>query len=302
MPHRTPFLLSRRRFLTVAGGATAGAVVLGACGDGGDDGGASAEPTTTDPAAQGLSLAQFFGGPMFVAGQQVRAPFGLADTDGLVPIERTPERLTVTVLDPDGEEVDAVEVRRRSEGLPRGYFPLTFSAAASGIHTARTEIDGAVAEMSLMVDEPADVSVIGPGSHMPALQTPTVGDARGVDPICTAEPICPLHDVTVAEALAAGAPLALLVATPAFCQISICGPVLDVLLAVVDDHPDVRFLHAEVYAEPAKDLETSAPVVDDLHLHFEPCLVLVGSDGTVTGRLDTIYDQTELSDRLSELA
>ena len=35
---------------------------------------------------------------------------------------------------------------------------------------------------------------------------------------------------TLAQALTEKRPLALLVATPAFCQISICGPVLDVLL------------------------------------------------------------------------
>jgi hypothetical protein len=113
--------------------------------------------------------------------------------------------------------------------------------------------------------------------------------------------VCPLHDVTVAEALGTGRPLALLVATPAFCQFAICGPVLDVLLGVTDAHPGITFLHAEVYADPAKGLDTYAPVVAPLGLHFEPCLVLVGSDGTVAGRVDTIYDRAELDERLAQL-
>ena len=92
------------------------------------------------------------------------------------------------------------------------------------------------------------------------------------------------------------------VATPAFCQISICGPVLDVLLDVTADHPDVRFLHAEVYVDPLTDLDLKAPVVDELGLTFEPCLVLVGRDGTVADRLDTIYDTDELSEALARLA
>ena len=301
MPALTPLLLSRRRFLTVTGGAVAGAALLGACGDDDEDVGTSGATTTADPATEGLALAQFFGGPMFISGRRLRAPFGVADVDGLVPVERTPARLSVTVLDPDGEEVEVVDVERRSEGLPRAYFPLVFTPERSGIYTARAEIEGAATEMALMVDEAADVTVIQPGASMPELQTPTTSDARGVNPICTAEPICALHDVTVAEVLAEGAPLALLVASPAFCQIAICGPVLDVLLGVVGDHPDVRFVHAEVYADPAKDLETSAPVVEELDLHFEPCLVLVGSDGKVAERLDTIYDRSELSERLSQL-
>jgi hypothetical protein len=155
--------------------------------------------------------------------------------------------------------------------------------------------------MSFQIHRAEDVKVIQPGAAMPAVDTPTTADARGVTPICTKEPACPLHDVTVAEALATGAPVALLVATPAFCQFAICGPVLDVLLEVQADNPGIHFLHAEVYADPAKGLDTYAPVVVPLDLHFEPCLVLVGSDGLVADRVDTIYDRAELQSRLALL-
>src|SRR3546814_4404648 len=104
--------LSRRRFLTVAGGAAAGALLLGACGDdggsvsseGGDDDG-----TTTTAVGGAVALAQFFGGPMFAAGEPVRAPFGVSDTEGLLPTDDTPEQLTIKILDPDGEEIDRSE-------------------------------------------------------------------------------------------------------------------------------------------------------------------------------------------------
>ena len=90
--------------------------------------------------------------------------------------------------------------------------------------------------------------------------------------------------------------------TPAFCQIAICGPVLDVLLGVTADHPSIRYLHAEVYAHPNEEIETKAPVVAELGLTFEPCLVLVGSDGVVVERLDTIFDEDEVTDALARLA
>lgn len=298
MPHHhAP--LSRRRFLAAGGAAAASAVLLGACGS--DDGGSTAT-TGTSSGDQGLALAQFFGGPLFVAGRSVRAPFGVADIDGLLPVEDTPESLAVTVLGPDSAPLgDPIEVRRHAEGLPRGYFPLVFDAPEPGIYTARTDIGGEAAEMSMKIDTAADVRVVQLGDALPAVDTPTVDDARGVDPICTNDPVCPLHEISVRDALAEGRPLALLVATPAFCQIAICGPVLDVLLGVVDDHPDVRFLHAEPFAAPP-DLETGAPVVDALGLHYEPCLVLTGSDGTVVERLDTIYDRDELVAALGRLA
>ena len=303
MHPRAGSLFTRRQVL-VGGSAAVGAVLLGACGDDGDGGGAATTSTTATTGS--LVLAQFFGGPMFVPGRETRFPFGVADQDGLLPVEDTPDRLTVQLLDPRGDEVgDAIEVERRAEGLPRAYFPLLATVDEPGIYTARAEIDGTAAEMSLKVDAPGDVRAILPGAEMPALATPTTADARGVTPICTRDPVCPLHDATVAEVLEQGAPLALLVSTPAFCQIQICGPVLDVLLDVVPDHPGVRFLHAEVYADPAKSIQgpdAQAPVVNELGLHFEPCLVLVGADGTVVDRIDTIYDRSEVGERLTQLA
>ena len=212
---------------------------------------------------------------MLAAGREVRAPFGVADAEGLLPLDRTPEALTVTVLGPGGDVVvEPFEVARHAEGLPRPYFPLRFTVDDPGIYTGRSEIDGAALEMAIKIDAAGDVQVIQAGDPLPPIITPTVDDAHGVEPICTSEPVCPLHDVTVAEALDAGRPIALLVATPAFCQIAICGPVLDVLLAVADDHPDVRLLHAEVYANPARDLDVKTAAVEELGLTFEPCLVL----------------------------
>ncbi len=297
MPAPQPSLFTRRQLL-IGGTAAAGAVLLGACGD---DGGEETAGTTTTSTAGGggLALAQFFGGPMFVAGTEARLPFGVADQDGLLATADTPERLEVQILGPDGEVVgDPIEVDQHADGLPRPYFPLRVTVDAPGIYTARTEIAGSATEMSFQVHAAGDVKVIQAGAPVPAVDTPTPADARGVNPICTREPACKLHDVTLTEALAEGVPIALLVATPAFCQFAICGPVLDVLLDVRADFPDVRFLHAEVYADPAKDLDTYAPVVAPLGLHFEPCLVLIGADGLVVDRVDTIYDRVELQSRL----
>lgn len=291
--------ITRRRFLAVSG-AGAGAVLLGACG-GSDD---TAAPTTTAALGE-LALAQFFGGPVFVPGQEARAPFGVADRDGLLPIDRTPASLAITLLGPDGNEIGApIDVVRRSTGLPRAYFPLRFTVDEPGFYTARTELDGVAAEMAMKVDVAEDVVVIQPGATLPALATPTTADAQGVDPICTADPICPLHEVTLAEALSEGRPIALLVSTPAFCKVAICGPVLDVLLGQVEAHPDVRFIHAEVYAHPGSDpeLQDYTEIVSALGFHFEPSLVLARGDGKVTERLDDIYDETELVEALGRLA
>ncbi|MFP5254744.1 MAG: hypothetical protein ACLGI8_02725 [Acidimicrobiia bacterium] len=300
MSHVPP-LLSRRRLL-LGGSAATAAVLIGACGGDDDRAAPTAGGEETPSAREGLALVQFVGGPTFVPGP-VRVPFGVADADGLLTADASPAELEVEVLDADGAPVaPAVTVARHAEGLPRPYFPLRLDVPAAGFYTARTEIDGIGSELSFQVHEPGQLQVVGPGDPLPSVVTPTTADAAGVDPICTSDPVCPLHEVTLADAVTEGRPVALLVSTPAFCEVAICGPVLDVLLAVVEQHPDVRFLHAEVYADPYEDQETYAPIVGDLGLHFEPCLVLAGADGRVVERLDTIFDVAEASDRLTRLA
>ena len=299
MPDLRPPAVSRRRFLASAGGAAAGLVLLGACGD--DD---DAEPSGTTAAANDLVLAAYMAGPFHAAGIESRLVFGLADTQGLLTYEDTPEQLELAILGPDGlPAADPVTVQRHGKGLPRAYFPLRATLDEPGIYTVRAELEGqAAAELAFEVKDPAQITVVKPGDPMPPSQTPTTADARGVTPICTAEPACALHDVTVAEALAGGRPLALLVATPKFCKVSACGPVHDVLLSVVAAHPDVHFLHAEVYLHPEVNTDELAPVLGDLRMFAEPALFLVGSDGVVRERLDSIYDGSELSDSLGKLS
>ncbi|MGV3758635.1 MAG: twin-arginine translocation signal domain-containing protein [Actinomycetota bacterium] len=295
-------LLSRRQLL-VGGSAATAAVLLGACGGDDDTGGASKETDrSTTTALEGLALVQFFGGPMFVPGP-VRLPFGVADVDGLLTTDASPAELEVAVLDADGGAVGGpIVVRRHAEGLPRPYYPLRAEVPAAGFYTVRTEIDGIGSELSFEVNEPGELQVVGAGDPLPSVATPTAADPAGVDPICTSEPVCPLHELTLTEALGEGRPVALLVSTPAFCELAICGPVLDVLLSVADQHPEVRFLHTEVYAHPYENQQDYAPIVAELGLHFEPCLLLAGSDGRIVERLDTIFDAAEASERLALLA
>ncbi|MDP1820954.1 MAG: hypothetical protein Q8K58_13840 [Acidimicrobiales bacterium] len=299
-----PEPLSRRRFVA-AGAVTAGAVLLGACSSGDDD---EATTDTSDgdgPASSGsgdYSLIPFLNDKVLAAGAMSRVPFALADADGLLPTDQLPEALEVSVLDrTNGRSSNAVRVPRHDDGLERAYFPLELTFDQPGVYTLQTEYEGAPAELSVQAYPESEIRLIRGGVAMPPLETPTVTDARGVDPICTREPACPLHDVTVARALQAGQPLALLIATPAFCQITICGPVLDILLDGMGAHPGITYLHAEVYTQPQVSLESFAPAVTELALPQEPVLLLVGADGVVRERIDVIFDRVELDDKLAAL-
>jgi hypothetical protein len=294
--------LSRRRFLAL-GAAGAGAVALGACGSDDEPSASSTTKAASSSAGGGLVLSRFFGEGVLVAGIANRAPIGVADRDGLLSTDAAPQQLSVQLFDAEDNEVgEAVTVTRRSEGLPRPYYALPVTVDAPGYYVARAEIDGAVAETTIPVSAAAEVKVIQPGADLPPTPTPTTADSLGVTPICTLEPeMCALHDVSLPAALAERRPIALLISTPKFCQVAICGPVLDVMLGQVTDFPEVRFLHAEVYKDPERTLDESTEIVGSLGLFFEPALVLAGADGKVVGRLDNIYDASELSEALDQL-
>jgi hypothetical protein len=289
---------TRRALLSGAAGAAALAV-LGACGpgsDGADRPRGSIELVGGDGGRQLVAGFNFQGGYV-VAGTPQRLTFLVVGPDG-APSTDVPDRLTFA-LAADGRPLgEPIVATRHAEGIPIPYFPLTAAFADAGPVTATVELDGAPSEQTFVVSDATEVGLVQPGAPLPAVETPTVSDARGVRPICTRQPACPLHDVTLADALGEARPLALLVGTPGFCRTGLCGPVLDLLVEQVATFPEVRFLHAEVYRDPEGSGDPAAgglaPVVDALGLTFEPSLFVTDRDGTVRSRLDNVYDRGEL--------
>jgi hypothetical protein len=297
-----PSSMTRRAVLRAGVGfGAAGFLALAGCGDDGEP--ETASSTTTGDGEPAYRLAPFLGGPVFAAGAENRLPLGIRDADGLLPSASAPASIEVTVIDADGEPVaESTRVRRHDSGLPRPYYPLLFTVDAPGLYTAQAVIDDTSVDTPVEVLAPSAVTVVRPGQNMPRVPTPTVDAARGVNPICTRDPVCPLHDVSLHDALGEGRPVALLVSTPAFCQVSICGPVLDIMLDALPSFPGVRFLHAEVFADPEKSLQRTAPIVEALHLPYEPVLVIAGADGMIALRIDTIFDAAELDAALTSVA
>ena len=139
------------------------------------------------------------------------------------------------------------------------------------------------------------------------MRTPSPGDTAGLEQVCTrSEGPCPWHDTSLDVALTENRPMAVLVATPAFCQTAVCGPVLDVLLRAQKDVGDrIRFVHLEVYATKPTGPEISktplAPAVKAFGLQSEPVLFTVRPDGTVQDRIDGLYGTSEAVKALKAL-
>lgn len=306
--------LSRRRFLgrlggtivggTVLGGAAISSLVVGGCSD-----------PTTGPSPQVVGL--FSSNRIIAAGREQRLPFGLVD-----PGEVVADSTTVSVeVRLDGEVIDAQTVPGRIVGHDHApgtqdhehadllrYYALRTTLPEPGIYDLVITVGDHELGLPVQAFDPAEIELPLSGDPFPQVETATHRNALGVDPICTLfEGPCPFHTRSATEVLSGGQPMALLVATPAYCATSYCGPVLGTMIEASADFPTIGFVHVEPWANPSEgegltdpDLRRS-PTIDALNLTFEPALFLVGSDGVIVDRIDNVFDATELQDALQAL-
>lgn len=286
--------LSRREFLLTG----AGVVLLAACGKSEDDEPAAVkvtepdekEKTKTGPAAVNLVVASY----VHVAGTEQRLALAFLNEEGTGPVKPDGP----VKVDIDGQ---AVESELHADGsLELPYLLVRHTFAKPGFATVNAEFKGIKSKAALEVLDPSKATAPLAGQPLMGVPTPTTADARGVDPICTREPQCPLHEVSLDAALAEKRPLAVLFATPARCQSQLCGPVLDNLLAHHDTFGDqVRFVHVEIFA--SRTGTTVAPATKAYGLTQEPFLFLAGADGVIRERIDNAYDRTEAKKALERL-
>lgn len=300
--------VDRRAFLL----GSAGVVLLAACGD--DEPSSTAtvpEATTTTVDPDKINLGQLFDtSPGYTrVDEPARLTWGLFDFQG-APLADQPDELVFQMHagggsedggTPIGEPLTAV---KREEGLPRPYYAFTFTPTNEGIWFAETEIEGQKLYGAFEVSAAGSPGVLPVGDAMPELQTATVDDPLDIDPICTHEPPCDLHTQSFEAARATGKPIVLSISTPAYCQVAICGPVLDLVLDAVPDYPDLQFIHVEPYKAPVPGDPFTGGLsqpMEALGLTFEPALFLVDADGNLAERLDNIWDASEMREALDRL-
>jgi hypothetical protein len=301
--------LDRRTFIIGAGVVGAGGL-LAACG-GDDDTAGDAGPTATlEPFATPLLIPSFpdgFRAPSpFVHSVEQRVGYVLNDGNDVMR-DNAPDRIQLEVFDEAGALVGGGDVALRDVGVPTPYYSVIFTPPAAGIYRSVFTNDAGTSEHEFLVLEPGETTIPQPGDVLPAIDTATAADARGVDPLCTRIDPCPFHDTNLVDALGAGdRPTILSIATPGFCQTAICGPVIDLLIEAAAGRDDLHVVHAEVYVDPNNDtgLATGAggtvtEIVDAYVLPYEPVLFVVGADGIIRRRLDAIYDGSELAEALA---
>lgn len=293
--------MDRRTFLrsaVLAAGMLGGGSVLAACAGGG---GGGDEPPSGDP-----TLSVITGSYEILRGSQQTLAFGVRTTEN-TPVED--ETVTAWLRDADGDTIldgplettyteDAgaglgvylVTVDLSTENVPEGIRPYLVAA-----------VGGDWGEAALNVVSPEESQLPVPGDEAIAVPTPTTADALGYGTICTQDPACGMHEISLDEALAAGRPVVLLFATPAYCQTAVCGPAVGTVDQVrqSQDWGDTAFVHVEIFSDEG---ETVGDPVLEWELPTEPWLFTIGADGVIVDRLDGPMVSQVVSGMVEEIA
>lgn len=106
-----------------------------------------------------------------------------------------------------------------------------------------------IAPMTLPFEVLPPDRVLSVGDPAPLSRQRVAADVTDIREIDSMTPPDPLHDVTIADAVASGKPSVILFGTPAFCETRTCGPVMEtVMLPLYETYKErANFIHVEPY-------------------------------------------------------
>ena len=243
--------------------------------------------------------------PQVLVPGSVRIPISLANQAGLLGKTSgvdLPTELRAQLLNSETGEVVVADMvaTRHDANIDPPYWPFRVDIAEIGIYSLVIE-GGSQDGAGVQIMDPATISIPLIGTSLPGFDTPTISNARGVNPLCTRTPEpCPLHDITLNEALKRGKPIAYLVGTPAHCQTGTCSPALEALLEMRELVGDrLTMLHTEIYTDDTATIV--APAVEALKMTFEPALFITDANGVLVERFDAIFDAVEITEAFTTL-
>lgn len=283
--------VSRRAFLSLTGGGLAAAAFLAACG------------VRTKDQDDLRAASKWFSDQTIISdGGPQRTIWSFSDDQGNLG-GLAPESIDVEVFNSDFQPIHSTSAQRHVDGVAMPYYPVIVPFQIPGVHEFRFDLGKHGKYVGYAnPGSKSDSTIIWPGDQFPALVTPTLTSSAGVSPICTRQPFCPFHKVSLGDSILSKRATVLIVSTPAFCGTKwMCGPVLENLISQVgSNYSGFDVIHAEVYSNPsAKDLGPIAPAVTQMGVNYEPFIFLLDEQGTVLRRLDHIWDNAELQGLLS---
>ena len=223
----------------------------------------------------------------FLTGPERPVPFAVRTLDN---VELRDANVVVYLRDADGAVLGGAFETRYTEapGTGLGLYVVDLAVTEPGpveVVAVEGERYGATTVNAV---PPEESEVAAPGVVAPVVATPTTENERGYEKICTQDPPCAMHEVSLDEALEAGQPVMLLFATPEYCQTVVCGPAVEIVDGVRGDGDwgETAWIHCEIYSElGGSELVTGEPV-REWNLPSEPWLFAIDAQGEVAARLD----------------
>ena len=307
--------VSRRELLRLAGaggGALGLAAVLAACGGdkpGGSSSGAAPAGSLKQLAADATQVSLLGAQSQLPVGTSLYT-FGLATADNRLVAGGSPQ---VWVARDD--------TSKAAGPFPSRWFELTAytktrdtgpRSPLHGFYGAEVELPEAG---NWMVAAALDAGgrmvgqgAVPVGAEVPAavgtkakpLKTPVATSTQGRKKICTREPACPLHAISLDDALAASKPTVLNFGTPLLCTSQMCGPVVDEQMVAADKlGAKASFIHVEIY--PSRNTAKPVKALTDYGFTTEPWILVIDRDGVIRARFEGPVTAGQIEDALRPL-
>ncbi len=259
-----------------------------------------------------------------------RLAFSLLPRDAAPPFDAAAPpavRAAVYQLDESAEQPRAV---RFAAYLPLAPSPFTAHAHAGATVSDNAEpISGGLYVVPLALDRAGDWGIEfsisagdvadtvrfrfsvrerpaapGVGDAAISVATPTAADGDAIAEISSdPDPEPGLYARSLDEALAAGAPILLAFATPAYCHSRTCAPVLDAVKRVWREHAGrLTGIHVEIFRNPRNpERLEEAEAFAAWRLPSEPWVFLIDREGRIAAAWEGPAARTELDEAVRAL-
>lgn len=292
--------VSRRELLRLAGaggGALGLAAVLAACGGdrpGGTSSGAAPTGSLKQLAADATQVSLLGAQSQLPVGTSLYT-FGLATADNRLVAGGSPQ---VWVARDDTSKAagpfpsrwfELTAYTKTRDTGPRsplhGFYGAEVELPEAGNWMVAAALDAGgrmVGQGAVPVSAEVPAAV---GTKAKPLKTPVATSTQGRKKICTREPACPLHAISLDDALAAGKPTVLNFGTPLLCTSQMCGPVVDEQMVAADKlGAKASFIHVEIY--PTRNTAKPVKALTDYGFTTEPWILVIDRDGVIRDRFE----------------
>jgi hypothetical protein len=297
--------ISRRDFFRVTGVAALGAIAV-ACGKKVAVGGARTLAGIINGRKQDLNL---------LTGNEV--------------LSKVPDRFVFDMTDPTNGSIVAAPSARvwfardqrstalgpytatfHNDGLgDRGYFVTPVTMPSDGTWYALADVTphgSSTPQLGLAQFQVGRQTAMPiAGDQAIVVPSPTYEDHRGVNPICTAEPVCSMHAISLDVALKNGKPTVLIIATPKFCTSALCGPEVNIVQSVSKEFTGkANFVHVEVYRDAKPETvqqQILSPAAQAWRLEQEPAIYYIEPSGVIKTRTIGPSDRGEVRATITSL-